>query len=115
MLRLSQENIHRRFKLLQSLREEPTIAATMTRRDFLMGAGKYWAQNCWKKIGKKKMSEWKKHQKTKLPKWCGERPGKKADDPASPEEEEEDIKMAVGEEIEEIEDIGNVEEEEDIE
>ena len=51
----------------------------------------------------------------KLPKWCGERPGKKADDPASPEEEDEDIKMTVGEEIEEIENIGNVEEEEDIE
>ena len=77
------------------------------------------------------MSEWKKHQKSKydwyhwvwrgryivmltahcsakLPKWCGERPGKKATDPASPEEEEEDIKTA-----EVIEEIGNIEEEED--
>ena len=50
------------------------------------------------------------HCSAKLPKWCGERPGKKATDPASPEEEEEDIKTAVGEEIEEI---GNIEDEGD--
>jgi len=60
---------------------------------------------------KEKMSEWNKHQKTKLPKWCGERPGKKANDPASPEEEEDDMKTASGDQNEEI-DINEEEEEE---
>lgn len=39
-------------------------------------------------------------QKTKLPKWFGERPGKKAGDPESPEGEE-DVKAAADEDIEE--------------
>ncbi|XP_011876733.1 PREDICTED: troponin T isoform X6 [Vollenhovia emeryi] len=39
-------------------------------------------------------------QKTKLPKWFGERPGKKAGDPESPEGEE-DVKAAVDDDLEE--------------
>merc|ERR1712137_44428 len=38
---------------------------------------------------KEKYSEWQKIPKTKLPKWFGERPGKKAGDPESPEDDEE--------------------------
>merc|ERR1712000_720685 len=38
---------------------------------------------------KEKYSEWLKRPKTKLPKWFGERPGKKAGDPESPDEDEE--------------------------
>merc|ERR1712233_232938 len=38
---------------------------------------------------KEKMNDWNSHQKAKLPKWFGERPGKKAGDPESPEEEDE--------------------------
>merc|ERR1712018_531877 len=34
-------------------------------------------------------SEWQKIPKTKLPKWFGERPGKKAGEPESPEDDEE--------------------------
>ena len=39
---------------------------------------------------KEKYDEWLKRPKTKLPKWFGERPGKKAGDPESPEGEEDD-------------------------
>merc|ERR1712088_1033773 len=42
-------------------------------------------QACWKE----KYEEWLKRPKTKLPKWFGERPGKKPGDPESPEDEEE--------------------------
>merc|ERR1711928_291733 len=40
-------------------------------------------------LWKEKYSEWQKRPKTKLPKWFGERPGKKAGDPESPDEDEE--------------------------
>merc|ERR1711862_987636 len=39
---------------------------------------------------KEKYDEWLKRPKSKLPKWFGERPGKKAGDPESPEGEEDD-------------------------
>jgi len=39
---------------------------------------------------KEKYNEWAKRHKTKLPKWFGERPGKKAGDPESPEGGEEE-------------------------
>jgi len=39
---------------------------------------------------KDKLDEWNKRHKTRLPKWFGERPGKKAGDPETPEEEEEE-------------------------
>merc|ERR1712087_322444 len=39
---------------------------------------------------KEKYDEWLKRPKTKLPKWFGERPGKKSGDPESPEGEEDD-------------------------
>merc|ERR1712083_641390 len=35
-----------------------------------------------------KMGDWNKQPKSKLPKWYGERPGKKGKDPETPEEEE---------------------------
>ena len=38
---------------------------------------------------KEKYDEWLKRPKTKLPKWFGERPGKKAGDPDSPDDDEE--------------------------
>ena len=37
---------------------------------------------------KEKYDEWLKRPKSKLPKWFGERPGKKSGDPESPEGEE---------------------------
>merc|ERR1712027_2189 len=40
-------------------------------------------------LWKEKYSEWQKRPKTKLPKWFGERPGKKAGEPESPEDDEE--------------------------
>merc|ERR1712047_117510 len=39
---------------------------------------------------KEKYDEWLKRPKSKLPKWFGERPGKKSGDPESPEGEEDD-------------------------
>merc|ERR1712048_1282836 len=39
-------------------------------------------------LWKEKYSEWQKRPKTKLPKWFGERPGKKAGEPESPEDDE---------------------------
>merc|ERR1719350_807241 len=38
---------------------------------------------------KEKIAEWDKHFKAKLPKWFGERPGKKPGDPESPDDEDE--------------------------
>merc|ERR1712150_200364 len=40
-------------------------------------------------LWKEKYDEWLKRPKTKLPKWFGERPGKKAGDPESPDDDEE--------------------------
>merc|ERR1719510_2685295 len=40
-------------------------------------------------LWKEKYDEWLKRPKTKLPKWFGERPGKKPGDPESPDDEEE--------------------------
>merc|ERR1711963_1056503 len=40
-------------------------------------------------LWKEKYDEWQKRPKTKLPKWFGERPGKKAGDPEAPEDDEE--------------------------
>merc|ERR1711963_1076367 len=40
-------------------------------------------------LWKEKYSEWQKRPKTKLPKWFGERPGKKAGEPESPDDDEE--------------------------
>merc|ERR1712110_313375 len=57
---------------------------------------------------KEKHDEWLKRPKTKLPKWFGERPGKKAGDPETPEGEEDIAEAPPAEEEEEEE-----EEEED--
>merc|ERR1712174_41494 len=56
-------------------------------------------QACWKE----KYEEWLKRPKTKLPKWFGERPGKKPGDPESPEDEEEGGAEAAPEPYEEEE------------
>merc|ERR1719350_1959007 len=40
-------------------------------------------------LWKEKYTEWSKRPKTKLPKWFGERPGKKPGEPESPEDDEE--------------------------
>ncbi|CAB4069181.1 unnamed protein product [Lepeophtheirus salmonis] len=40
-------------------------------------------------LWKEKYDEWQKRPKSKLPKWFGERPGKKPGDPESPEDDEE--------------------------
>ena len=55
---------------------------------------------------KEKYNEWAKRHKTKLPKWFGERPGKKAGDPESPEggEEEAGAEDEAEEEYDEVED-----------
>merc|ERR1719395_202802 len=55
------------------------------------------------KTWKEKYDEWLKRPKTKLPKWFGERPGKKAGDPESPEDEEEGGAEAAPEPYEEEE------------
>merc|ERR1712024_372621 len=39
-------------------------------------------------LWKEKYDEWQKRPKTKLPKWFGERPGKKPGDPESPDDDE---------------------------
>jgi len=62
---------------------------------------------------KEKSDEWAKRTKQKLPKWFGERPGKKAGDPETPEGEEEEVTAAAAEEeYEEEEDEEEDEEEE---
>merc|ERR1712066_799625 len=47
---------------------------------------------------KEKIEEFNKHARAKLPKWFGERPGKKSGDPESPEEDEDAAAEAAAEE-----------------
>lgn len=58
-----------------------------------------WLESMWKD----KNTEWTKRSKTRLPKWFGERPGKKAGEPETPEGEEGDEAAPVEEEFEEEE------------
>jgi len=62
-----------------------------------------------------KKDEWTKRTKTRLPKWFGERPGKKPGDPDTPEGEEEEAAAGAGggaeEEFEEEEDEEEYDEE----
>merc|ERR1712150_65633 len=57
---------------------------------------------------KEKYDEWLKRPKAKLPKWFGERPGKKSGDPDSPDEDED-----VGAGDAPVEDYAEEEEEEE--
>nr|QYK20527.1 troponin T [Camponotus floridanus] len=52
------------------------------------------------KVWKQRSEQFMKRSKTKLPKWFGERPGKKPGDPESPEGEE-DVKAAAEDDLEE--------------
>ena len=61
---------------------------------------------------KEKFNEWSKRAKTRLPKWFGERPGKKAGDADTPEGGEEE-EAAVEEEAYDEEDEEEYEEEEE--
>eukprot|EP00092_Neocalanus_flemingeri_P034728 GFUD01037790.1.p1 GENE.GFUD01037790.1~~GFUD01037790.1.p1 ORF type:complete len:382 (+),score=173.03 GFUD01037790.1:97-1146(+) len=61
---------------------------------------------------KEKYEEWNKRTKSRLPKWFGERPGKKAGDPETPEGDEDAVGGAEEEE-EEFEEEEEEEEEED--
>jgi len=63
---------------------------------------------------KEKFDEWSKRPARRLPKWFGERPGKKAGDPETPEGEEE-AEAAAADEPEEEEEEDYDEEEEDYE
>merc|ERR1712032_152790 len=63
---------------------------------------------------KEKFDEWSKRPARRLPKWFGERPGKKAGDPETPEGEEE-AEAAAAEEPEEEEEEDYDEQEEDYE
>merc|ERR1712072_1384599 len=69
-----------------------------------------WLESMWKD----KLTEWNKRPKSKLPKWCGVRPGKKEGDPETPEgEEDAGEEAAAEEEYEEEEDYDEEEEEEE--
>ena len=68
-----------------------------------------WLEGVWKE----KLGEWNKRAKSKLPKWCGVRPGKKEGDPETPEGEEEAVEEEAEEEFDEEEDYEEEEEEEE--
>merc|ERR1712110_819061 len=68
------------------------------------------------KTWKEKMDDWGKRPKAKLPKWFGERPGKKPGDPESPDDEDEgpaEVPPGAEEEEEEEEEEDEEEEEEE--
>merc|ERR1711988_1456090 len=67
-----------------------------------------WLEAVWKE----KLGEWNKRPKSKLPKWCGVRPGKNEGDPETPEGEEEAVEEEAEEEFDEEEDYEEEEEEE---
>merc|ERR1712131_91263 len=58
---------------------------------------------CLEAMWKEKYEDWTKRPKARLPKWFGERPGKKAGDPETPEGEEDEAPPAELEEEEEEE------------
>merc|ERR1712080_653192 len=61
-------------------------------------------------VWKEKYEEWTKRPSKKLPKWFGERPGKKAGDAHTPEGEEEEIKSSSISDLRNIPDCsGNLE------
>ena len=62
---------------------------------------------------KEKLDEWNKRTKSRLPKWFGERPGKKAGAPDTPEGEEDEAEGAVAEEVYEEEEDEDYDEEKD--
>jgi len=62
---------------------------------------------------KEKIEEFSKHARAKLPKWFGERPGRKAGEPESPEEDDEGANAADEEPNAEIIEEEEVEEEEE--
>merc|ERR1719150_2690133 len=62
---------------------------------------------------KEKHDDWLKRFKAKLPKWFGERPGKKAGDPESPDDEEEAAAEAPVDDDEEEEEEEEEEEDEE--
>merc|ERR1712110_1300185 len=68
-----------------------------------------WLESMWKD----KNGEWTKRAKTRLPKWFGERPGKKAGDPETPEGGDEAAEAEAEEYDEEEEDYEEEEEEEE--
>merc|ERR1712242_510284 len=69
-----------------------------------------WLESMWKD----KNTDWTKRAKSKLPKWCGVRPGKKEGDPETPEgEEDAGEEAAAEEEYDEEEDYDEEEEEEE--
>ena len=65
-------------------------------------------------VWREKYEEWSKRTKARLPKWFGERPGRKAGDPASPDCEEE-LGDQEEEDLEEEEEEYDEEEEEESE
>jgi len=68
-----------------------------------------WLESMWKE----KLGEFQKRPAKKLPKWFGERPGKKAGDPETPEGEEEGEEEAAAEEEYDEEEEEDYEEEEE--
>jgi len=68
-----------------------------------------WLESMWKD----KLTEWNKRPKSKLPKWCGVRPGKKEGDPETPEGEEDAGEEAAAEEEYEEEEEEDYDEEEE--
>merc|ERR1712080_242180 len=64
---------------------------------------------CWKE----KYEEWTKRPSKRLPKWFGERPGKKAGEAETPEGEEDAVEAPAVEEEEEMEEEEEEEEEEE--
>merc|ERR1719322_1895400 len=79
----------RKFLCLFSKYERRTDTRTYGERKKLYEGGAEvlraeWLESMWKD----KNTEWTKRAKTRLPKWFGERPGKKAGDPETPEGEE---------------------------
>jgi len=64
-------------------------------------------------VWKEKYDEWSKRPAKKLPKWFGERPGKKAGEPESPEGDEEGGEEAPAEEEEEYDEEEEEEEEDE--
>merc|ERR1719348_2010148 len=95
--RLSLESTHQRSACTPSMSVEQIPDLMMTERKCMREDGVVRAEHlesCWKE----KYDEWSKRPSRRLPKWFGERPGKKKGDPETPEGGEEEEAAAAEEE-----------------
>jgi len=77
-----------KVRMYSNFERRTDIRTYEDKKGLFSGGWEVIAQEYLEKEWNDKMGDWNKQPKSKLPKWYGERPGKKGKDPETPEEEE---------------------------